>query len=313
MRKQLPQPGQIYLTDAGFETDMVYNRGIDLPCFSSTTLLTHERGRAAHDSYFRDFLELAQASGSGLILESATWRASGDWAEPLGLSLADLDRLNREAVTSLRRLAAEFPDVETLVSGCIGPRGDGYDPGKIMTAEVAEAYHCRQVRTLADAGADLITAITMTNVPEATGIARAARAVGKPAVISFTLETDGKLPSGGRLRDAIETVDRETGDYPAYYMINCAHPDHLEGALDPTSGWSQRIGGLRANASRCSHAELDQMTELDDGNPAELANQYRDLKDSLPNLRVLGGCCGTDLRHIKAIAKACLEEDVAIV
>lgn len=309
----LPNPNRLFLTDAGLETDMIFNRGLDLPLFSSSTLFAHEEGKAALEGYFRSFLDLARKSGTGCVLESATWRASPDWAVPLGLTQETLDRYASDAVTLLHRLAADYPDVETVVSGCIGPRGDGYDPGKVMTADEAEAYHARQVRVMAAAGADLITAITMTNIPEAIGVARAAKAVDRPAVISFTVETDGRLPTGETLQQAIEAVDGATGGYPAYYMVNCAHPTHFAGKIDAGSAWARRIGGIRANASRCSHAELDAMTELDRGDPHELGALYADLRGRMPWLSVLGGCCGTDLEHIAAIAEACATEPALVV
>ena len=304
----LPQLDRPFLTDAGLETDLIFNRGIDLPHFASIALLASEDGQQALRDYFRGFLELAARMGSGLILESATWRAGPDWAEPLGFSGAALDQLNRDAIALLRALRDEYrnavPDI--LVSGCIGPRGDGYDPGRLMSVEEAETYHRHQAAILRDAGADMLSAITMTNIPEATGIARAARALGAPVAISFTVETDGCLPTGDALADAIEAVDRATDAAPAYFMINCAHPSHFEQALEAGAAWTQRIGGVRANASRCSHAELDAMTELDMGDPAELAAQHRALRRRFPAINVLGGCCGTDLRHVTLIAEACL-------
>jgi len=198
-----------------------------------------------------------------------------------------------------------------VISGCVGPRGDGYDPAHVMSAEEAERYHAEQIRVFAATAADVVTAITMTNVPEAIGVTRAARAAGMPVVISFTVETDGRLPTGDSLKDAIERVDAATGEGPAYYMINCAHPTHFEGALAGGEPWARRLRGLRANASTKSHAELDEAEELDDGNPAELGAQYRALRDRLPHLVVLGGCCGTDHRHIGAIASACVEQHAA--
>ncbi len=304
----LPQLDRPFLTDAGLETDILFNRGIDLPHFASVILLKTEEGRQALEDYFRGFLELAKRMGSGLILESATWRASRDWAEPLGLSQAELDALNREAVRMLVRLRETYqsavPDI--IVSGCIGPRGDGYDPGRIMGVEEAEAYHSHQANVLASAGADMLTGITMTNVPEAIGLARAARALEVPVAISFTVETDGRLPTGDRLADAVTAVDEAVSAYPAYYMINCAHPTHFASSLDENAEWTSRIRGVRANASRCSHAELDAMSELDTGDIAELAGLYRELRQRFPRINVLGGCCGTDLRHVTAIAEACL-------
>lgn len=294
-----------YLTDAGLETDMVFNRGIDLPCFSSLVLLRTLQGRQALEDYYRGFLALAHQSGSGFILESATWRASPDWAAPLGLSIPEMADLNRAAVALLHSLKAAY-DVPVLVSGCIGPRGDGYDPGTVMTVETATDYHSAQLGWLAEGGAQAISAITMTNTPEAIGISRAAAALGLPVVISFTVETNGLLPTGQALGDAIAQVDLAMDAYPAYYMINCAHPSHFATAIDGGASWIARLGGIRANASCLSHAELDQMTELDAGDPDALAADYAALCAAYPHIKVLGGCCGTDLRHITAIAHACL-------
>ena len=304
----LPQLDRLFLTDAGLETDILFNRGIYLPHFASVTLLKTEAGRQAIVDYFCGFLELAKRMGSGLILESATWRASRDWAEPLGLSETELDGLNRAAVQMLVQLRKTYQSVvpHIVVSGCIGPRGDGYDPGRIMGIEEAEVYHSQQASVLAAAGADMLTGITMTNIPEAIGLARAARALEAPVAISFTVETDGRLPTGDRLADAVTAVDEAVSAYPAYYMINCAHPAHFASVLDEAAEWTSRIRGVRANASRCSHAELDAMTELDTGDIAELAALHRDLRQRFPNITVLGGCCGTDLRHVTAIAEACL-------
>ena len=213
---RLPQLDRLFLTDAGLESDMIYNKGLDLPCFSSLMLLRTAEGRKALDAYFRDFLELAERSGTGCLLESATWRASADWAEPLGLSLGEMDELNRQAIAMLLALRAEFKSrVPVVVSGCIGPRGDGYDPGAIMSRDEAEAYHRHQSAVLAAAGADMLSAITMTNINEAIGIARAARQAGLPVAISFTVETDGRLPTGDLLGEAIAAVDAATGSYPA--------------------------------------------------------------------------------------------------
>ena len=306
MTLALPQLQRTFITDAGLETEMVFIRKIDLPCFSSTTLLAHDEGRAALDDYFNAYVDLARTKKVGCILETPSWRASSDWAERIGLSDDELDEANREAVALVQAIAEANRDVDVIVSGCVGPRGDGYNPGFAMTADEAQAYHRPQVATLADAGADVITAITMTNVAEAIGIVRAARSVGKPVVISFTLETDGKLPTGDTLAEAIRTVDAATDAYPAYFMINCAHPSHFDHAIPTGAEWSKRILGLRANASCKSHAELDEMEVLDDGNPDELGRQYRELHSKLPNLKVLGGCCGTDIRHVTAIADHCI-------
>ena len=306
MRHSLPQLDRLFLTDGGVETDLIFNRGIDLPFFASILLLRAPEGEKALDDYIRPYLDLARRLGTGFEFVTASWRASPDWAAHFGLTQEELDDLNRKSVERARNLQAEYGDVPSVISGCIGPRGDGYDPGKIMTAAEAQDYHRHQISTLAGAGADLIAALTMTNIPEAVGIAQAAKAIGVPVVISFTVETDGRLPTGDSLRDAIEAVDEATGSYPAYYMINCAHPTHFMSVLSGGEEWTTRIAGIRANASRCSHAELDAMTELDSGDPDELGRMYRTIRDDVPSIRVIGGCCGTDLRHVTAIAEACV-------
>ena len=303
-----PQLSRLFLTDAGLETDILFNKGIDLPHFASITLFQSEVGRDALNQYYRDFLELAERMGTGIILESATWRASSDWQEPLGLSQQELTDLNGQAISMLLLLKDEFKKSisDVVVSGCIGPRGDGYDPGQVMEAEQAREYHLPQGHTLHLAGADMLSAITMTNIPEAIGIAQMARDIAADVVVSFTVETDGKLPTGDTLRTAIEAVDTATNAYPAYYMINCAHPAHFVPVLEENADWVKRICGVRANASRCSHAELDAMTQLDKGDFAELATLHGELRARFPHITVVGGCCGTDLTHVTAIAEACV-------
>jgi len=173
-----------------------------------------------------------------------------------------------------------------------------------MTAEQAQRYHEAQVATFADTAADLVSALTLTYAAEAVGVARAARDTGIPSVISFTVETDGRLPSGQSLREAIEEVDDRTQESVAYFMINCAHPTHFAQVFDEDGGWRNRIRGLRANASEKSHAELDEAEELDAGDPAALAGHYRELQKRLPSLNVVGGCCGTSHRHVEEICVA---------
>lgn len=307
----LPQLERLFLTDAGLETDMLFNRGVELRCFAAITLLETNEGRSELERYFRQYLDLARERGAGLILESASWRASPDWAEPLGLSQDELDTLNLESVRMLHRLRAEYAPLPIVVSGCIGPRGDGYDPGRIMSVAEAADYHVHQASTLASGGAEMLSALTMTNANEAIGIANAALRVGLPVSISFTVETDGTLPTGQSLAAAIAEVDEATGGYPAYFMINCAHPSHFADRLLEGGAWVTRVRGVRANASRCSHAELEAMTTLDDGDPEELAQLYNELLRRLPHISVLGGCCGTDIRHIGAIARSCAAQESA--
>ncbi len=307
-RESLPQlSGDFFLTDGGIETTLIFLEGLELPYFAAFDLLQSNAGEAALRKYFRTYAGLAQRFGTGLILESATWRASADWGAKLGYSAKEMAEANRRATGLLEEIRDEFKSdaKRVVISGCVGPRGDGYNPSKAMSEKEAESYHGDQIRVFEDSAADMVTAITMNYVEEAIGIARAAEHAGMPVAISFTVETDGRLPTGQMLGTAIEQVDAMTSHYPSYYMINCAHPTHFDHLLIEGESWTQRIRGLRANASRKSHAELNESPELDIGDPTELGMQHAQLKSRLPQLNVMGGCCGTDHRHVEQIAAAC--------
>ncbi len=286
---------------------MIFGQGIELPEFASFQLLDDRRGRAALRAYYEEYLDLAAAHGVGFTLDTATWRASRNWGERLGRSAAAIEDVNRAAAEFALALRAERPaDTPILVCGTIGPEDDAYRPSRHLATEEAAAYHAPQVEALVSAGVDIVSAYTLSYVDEAIGIARAAAAAGVPASISFTVETDGRLPDGEPLGAAIERLDAETGGSVAYLMVNCAHPSHFAGELETGGAWRDRVVGIRANASRRSHAELDSASDLDSGDPAELAHEYAELVDALPSLSLLGGCCGTDARHLAAICAACL-------
>jgi len=308
-RQALPQlGGDLFLTDGGIETTLIFHEGLELPDFAAFDLLRTPEGEAALRKYFRTYAVLARRLGTGLILESATWRASADWGRKLGYDATALADANRRAIALLEGVRDELGTDRTpvVVSGCVGPRGDGYVPDRAMSEREAEDYHREQLATFAGSAADMACAITMNYAEEAAGIARAARREGMPIAISFTVETDGRLPTGQTLRAAVEQVESATSGYPAYYMINCAHPSHFEPVLSEREPWVERIRGLRANASRMSHAELNESPELDVGDAVELGQDYARLKRRLAHLNVLGGCCGTDHRHVEQIAAAVL-------
>lgn len=308
-RTALPQlEGDVFLTDGGIETTLIFHEELDLPYFAAFDLLKSDEGKQTLRDYFEPYINIAKDHGVGFVLESATWRASPDWAEKLGYSRDALDEANRKAIQILQDIREEHETELTkmVISGCVGPRGDGYSPDTLMTEEEAERYHEIQIATFADTDADVVTAITMTHAEEAIGVTRAARVRGLPVIIGFTVETDGRLPTGQTLKDAIEQVDAATGNGPAYYMINCAHTTHFEDALKAGEAWTTRIRALRANASRLSHAELDEAEELDDGNPEEFGRDYGQLRSAFGQINVFGGCCGTDHRHVEKVAEAVL-------
>jgi homocysteine S-methyltransferase len=305
-REPLPQlDGRVLLTDGGMETTLLFIDGFELPCFASFPLLEHDEGRAAMTRYFEPYLEVARRHGAGFVLEANTWRANPSWGAQLGYSLNDLAEANRRCISFIEEIRdrEEEPGRPIVLSAPIGPEGDAYDPENHLTSNEAEAFHSWQAGVLADTAVDGVVGLTITYVEEAIGIVRAAKAVGLPAVVSFTVETDGRLPSGQPLEEAIEQVDTETDGVTAYFMINCAHPTHFLPVLDGPGPW-HRIRGIRANASTMSHAELDNSEVLDDGDPAELADGYLAIGERLPHLAVLGGCCGTDHRHVAQIITA---------
>ncbi len=313
-RARLPQLGnRLFLTDGGLETTLVFQDGIDLPCFAAFDLMRTAPGRKILRDYFERYIAIARAEGCGFILESPTWRASSDWGRKLGYSPQELADVNQESIALLQKLRTkhETRSFPMVISGCVGPRGDGYDPGQLMSSEEAQRYHAGQIAALRAGGADIISAITMTNIPEAIGITRAARRADMPVAISFTLETDGRLPTGDTLSKAVQAVDQVTNGGPAYYMINCAHPSHFAQALAEGGTWLKWLRGIRANASKCSHAERDAARELDAGDPSQPGSEYRELIRRHGQITVLGGGFGADHRHIGEIAAARRHRDAA--
>ena len=305
-RHELPQlKDGIFITDGGLETVLVFQKQIDLPLFAAFDLLNSDAGIETIKEYYLPYIELALDNRTGLILDTPTWRASPGWGEKLGYTSEQVRQFNQLSVAILTQLRDRHSVSSSpmVINGVIGPQDDGYNPSSTMDAAAAQAYHRRQIDAFAETAADMVSAVTMTYVDEAVGVARAAKNAGIPAAISFTVETDGRLPDGTDLREAIAKVDDATSGDVAYYMINCAHPSHFDRVLDSGEEWTDRIRGIRANASCKSHAELDESEELDDGDPTAFGQLYVGLRRQLRNLTVVGGCCGTDHRHIGEVCK----------
>ena len=306
-RQALPQLGNaLFVTDGGLETTLVYHHGIALRDFAAFELLGDAAGISTLRAYYHTYARLAANYGMGLVLEAPTWRASRAWGERLGYDAMTLDLLNRTSIRVLCEVRKAFATrgAQIVVSGNVGPRGDGYVADRRMTPAQARDYHSVQIGTFAETAADMVAAFTINYADEAVGIVDAARRHAMPVAISFTVETDGRLPSGETLEHAILRTDAETDGYAAYFMINCAHPSHFAGVLQTGGSWVDRVRGIRANASAQSHAQLESSTTLDDGDPRKLGLEYRMLRNLLPRLSVVGGCCGTDHRHVKAICRS---------
>ncbi|WP_298563928.1 homocysteine S-methyltransferase family protein [uncultured Aliiroseovarius sp.] len=305
-RNSLPQiQGGLFLDYAGMETDIIFNKGMELPGFASYPLLETEDGRRMLTEYMKAFIEVGASHNAGVILESPTWLANRDRAAALGYTPERLSVLNKQAIEMMSQVRAEAGDLPTIICGILGPRDDAYAPTEQMTASQAEAYHSEQVAALAQTDADIIGGYTVAYPAEAIGMVLAIKKFDIPAMISFTVETDGRLPTGEPLGAAITEVDAATDSYASYFMINCAHPEHFTDILSDEP-WMQRLRGVVANASRCSHAELDEAEELDDGDPEELGQQLAEIQMRFPQISIVGGCCGTDMRHVSQIAKSAL-------
>lgn len=303
-RQNLPLlSDKIFACYVGTDTEILYRDGIDLPGFASYPLLLNADHKNLLRTYYCHLVDLAREQNVGLILDSVTWVANRDRGAELGFSPNDLKQLNIEAIGLIADVREEKGDLPTVLCGQVGPRNDGYAPSDQMSTHEAEEYHSEQIEVYSNTEADLVSAFTLCYPEEAAGVVRAAQKFDMPAAIAFTVETDGRLPTGVPLKEAIEQVDEESDGSALYYLINCAHPDHFTNILSDEP-WMKRLRGVVANASRCSHAELDVAVELDEGDPEELGAMVGGLRKQFSHFNILGGCCGTNLRHMKRILEA---------
>lgn len=301
----LPSPnGPIFLTEAGIETYIEYKMGFPLKHFCLFDLLNNPRATAAITDYYRNLLDVAKTHKTGMILCGLHYRASPDWGALMEYTPEALAEINIRAVKLLQSLADAYrsDSLPVLISACIGPRGDAYQLNQTLTVESAEAYHTIQIQTVKDAGADIITALTLNSVDEAIGITKAAQTIGIPVVISFTVDETSRLKTGPSLKQAIEQTDAATNAGPTYYMLNCSHPVDFEPALEP-GNWITRLNGIRPNASALDKGTLCKLGHLEEGDPIALGQQMGTLASRFPHISVWGGCCGTDAVHINEIAK----------
>jgi len=304
----------LWVTDGGLEADLIHHHGVDLPGSAAFPLLGTTEGRALLTSYYSGFAQVARRTGTGLLLETPTWRANPDWVVALGGSPQDVRRINLESVVFLAGLGEmllasgalstaaktgtsgrQSDDGAFQVRGVIGPKGNGYLPERRPTAEEFADYHSVQAAALCDGGVSWVTAYTLSTLAEAVGVVRAARAHSLKVGICFTVESDGRLPDGSPVAAAVEELWQRSA--PDGLLLNCASPSHIVRALED-DGWGRLVTGLRVDASGPSHAELDSSEQLDEGDLQDLVRDFQRLTARLPNLEVVGGCCGSDARHI---------------
>ena len=286
------------ITDGGIETALTERLGQDLPEFAAFVLLDTPEGRRALTEYYRPFVEIARDTSLPLVLDTPTWRANPLWGKLLGYDAEQLDQINKDAVAFVRSIIEEIaPDREAVVNGCVGPKFDDYVAEDRMTADEAEQYHTPQIRALAEAGADRVTAVTVLDAAEGIGVVRGAKATGIPVYVSFTVGEDGRLADGTGLSEGIAAVDAATDGAAEAFFVNCAHPDEVAAALEdlPNAPELSRIHGFRLNAA---HHDDDGPGDA----PETFARSLFQLRERVPSSRVFGGCCGTDTPHITALA-----------
>jgi homocysteine S-methyltransferase len=307
--KQFPQQqsGVNYLTEGGQETEIMYKYGYELPHFAMFPLLDNPRAVAELRGMYDRYLDTAARHGFGVVMGGLDYRASPDWAALLGYRGEALAEMQLRSIDFLRDAAKPYQGQvpAILYAGIVGPRGDAYERNQTITASEAEDYHSEQLATLVRADVDLVEAMTFNSIDEVIGLARAARSVGLPLSVSFTLDNSTqRLVSGPSLREAIETVDAQAGDdRPTFYGINCSHPLEFMPAIEP-GPWFERVRVLRPNAAMMDKISLCTLGHLEAGDPAHLGELMGGLAKQYPHIDMWGGCCGTWDTHLDAIARS---------
>jgi homocysteine S-methyltransferase len=296
---------KFYLTEGGTETEILYKWGYELPEFAMFTLLENAEANECVLGMYRRYFDVAEAYGTGILVTGHDYRASPDWARKLGYSLKGLTEMQHRTIQFLTDIRAEYEGrvSDVYVSGCIGPRGDAYGTGGGISEAESEDYHSVQLSNLVETDADMAIAQTFNNIPEAIGVVRAATAIGIPIGVCLTLTTDALLRSGPTLKEAVETIDDRTGGAAAWFGTNCSHPVEFEPAISEAGAWAERLRYIRPNATQMEKIALCKLGHLEDGDPVELGHQIGDVARRFPNADILGGCCGTDERHLGEIAK----------
>jgi homocysteine S-methyltransferase len=283
----------LILTDGGIETSLMFESGLALPEPLESAALV---GTDAMRELYAGYIEAARACDLPVIIGTPTFRAGARQAEAAG---ADVREVNAAAVRHHQALrAAAGPGAPVLVAGVLGPYGDAYTPSEAPDAAFAERYHAVQAAALADAGVDLLFAPTFPAVDEAIGCVRAMTATGLPSVISYVLGRDARVLDGTPLADAVARVDAETDPPPTFHSLSCIHADVAARALDGVL--PGRVLECKANGSALTPAELVALDHLDSDAPETFAADMWRLHTE-HGLRVLGGCCGTDARHMRAL------------
>lgn len=301
--------GTPIITDGGIETRIMFETNLSMdPELQVAALVPDPDGAAALRSIYESYIKAAGEFGLPIVIGTPTFRASLNFARRAGHGGEESVReLNVGAVRLLRQLREDSDHRPIFIAGVIGPSGDAYTPGDALGAPEAAAYHRLQTEVLAEEGVEFLFAPTFPAVDEALGVAMAMGRSGLPYVVSFVLDTAGRVLDGTPLTAAIERIDNEALPPPLYYSISCVYPDVAARALEDAARDSKtlvgRIAELKANGSPLGTDELVRLDHIEATPPEPFAELLWSLHESHPVLRVIGGCCGTDDRHIRALAE----------
>ncbi|MCB8822139.1 homocysteine S-methyltransferase family protein [Microvirga rosea] len=310
--EQAFQSGVVFLTDGGIETRLIYEFSLGLRDFASFPELFDSRGRAALRKVYTSYLDVAAQSGRPMLIGSPTWRAHPDGLRHAGFGEPDdLTRVNTEAVSFLRELRREMKlEKQVYIAGVIGPRGDGYRAEGAPQTEEAQHYHHAQARALADAGVDFLYAPTFASRTELIGVALAMAGTGCTYALAPVINGHGDLPDGSSLSEVISFIDATVQPRPLYYLTGCVHASTFSDAVADDDRLQplmpKRLVGMKANASALPPEKLNDLDHVEGDEPAAFARGILNLHNKY-SLRILGGCCGTDAGHIRALAEGLAE------
>ena len=296
---QLVESGGYILGDGACGTRLEFETPFELhPVLHTAGGLRDPRILGAWNAMNLGYLSVAAALGLPFLLMTPTFRSSPHRVRRAGLD-PEAENLTRRGVEIARAVAARFPDVDTYLEGIIGPSGNNQDPYDTLDAEAAEAHHRPQARELADAGVDLLLGSTIPAVGEATGMAWALASTGTPYTVSLMIGADGRVLDGSTLAEAIDRIDQATSPPPLYYSLVCVHAAVARLAL--ASGKSTaRVAELRGNGAPRAAGALEGSHHVVADHPEAWAEAT--MAVALEHgLKVLGGCCGTDERHILSL------------
>lgn len=308
MLRELLETGAPILADAAIETRIMFETRVRMdPHIQVAALLERPRGRAALREIYATYLDVAWAHGLPIVMGTPTFRASRRYVERARRPAAEtVRRLNTEAVAFLNEIRDQGEHDPVFLAGVIGPYGDAYSPDDCLNHLDGADYHLEQVRALAEAGVDALFAPTFPSIEEAHGVAMAMATTELPYAIGFVLDHRGRMLDGTYLHDAIERIDNAVVPAPAWYAISCVHPTVARTALADLAsaggGALTRLREVKANGSRLAPDELVSLDHADSDEPDIFGEAMHQLGIDF-DVQILGGCCGTDSRHLAALAR----------